>query len=214
MNNRFFECILYIALILTAGGCMSEQPYPNSGCCRLSVSKEGNIVNEVIDKNSQNGKWFFCAHIDKDSNFGSLWNVIEERWVVAESEWTVICDDDRCFEFTPGDECDRMYGSLVSFRYVEVEVNEEGRVRICEENCDIKALSSAPVCVLLRFPRTLTVGKMIDIAMIVLKQYKFVADVFVKPIDLPVHGEFPVPWLDPLEETEGRMGHSGSCSNL
>ena len=190
-NSRF----LYTALLLVIGGCCAVDPFPDSGRCRLYVSKDGDIVDKAIDRNSRNGKWYFSVYIDGDACFGVLWKTIEGRWMVAESEWDVICCKNHRFIFTPGDECDRMYGSLVAFRHVDIEFAEEGEMRIVEEGCDYRMLSSAPVCVLLRCPRSISIKKVIDIITHVLRQYNFVVKVFIKPIDLPVHGEFPVPWL-------------------
>ena len=180
---------------MTAHPFATAHPFPDSGRSQLFVSKEGIIVDEAIDKDSRNGKWFFCVHIDMESRFGSLWDIVEERWEVAESEWSVTCHNGSRLVFTPGDECDRLYGSLPSVRQVDVELDEEGLMRISEECDDLKVLSSAPTYVLLRCSRSASVKKMIDVIEVVARQYKFVVRVFVKPIDLPVHGESPVPWL-------------------
>ena len=190
---------------MTAHPFATAHPFPDSGRSQLFVSREGIIVDEVIDKNSRNGKWFFCVHVDMESRFGSLWNIVEERWAVAESEWSVICTNGSSLVFTPGDECDRMYGSLLSFRQVDVELDAEGITRINEECDDLKVLSSAPTCVLLRCSRSASVKKMIDVIEVVARQYKFVVKVFVKPIDLPAHGESPVPWLKSYEKDSGRI---------
>ena len=191
---------LLMALFLVVGGCCAVDPFPGSGRCRLYVSKGGDIVDKAIDRNSRNGKWCFSVYIDGDASFGVLWKTIEERWMVAEDEWDVICYNNRRFTFTPGDECDRMYGSLVAFRHVDIEFAEEGEMRIIEEGSDYRTMSSAPVCVLLRCPRSISITKVIDITTHVLRQYNFVVRVFIKPIDLPVHGEFPAPWLDGSEK--------------
>ena len=79
-------------LIFAAVGCMQIDPNFDSGYSRLFLSKEGARVGESISKVSRNGKWYFAVDIDKDATFGALWNVIEDRWEVAECEWSVKCN--------------------------------------------------------------------------------------------------------------------------
>lgn len=194
IGNTWMCTVLIFAVV----GCMQIDPNIDSGYSRLFLSKEGAQVGESISKVSRNGKWYFGVDIDKDATFGALWNVIEDRWEVAECEWSVKCngrnDDD--LKFRPGDECDRMYGSLVRCRHVDVEMNVDGRVRISEEIPNPDMLVSASVCVLFRFPRSTPIAKMLAAVERVLSQYKSVAIVFVKPIDIPAHGECVVPWLN------------------
>lgn len=195
---------LSAALIFVICGCTQTYSFSDSGQGHLVLSKEGVLVDELISDASRNGKWYFHVQIDKETRFGALWNIIEDRWEIAESEWSVKCDagngsNGKGFVFTPGDECDRMYGTLLSCRYVDVEIEDDGWMRISEEANDFENLASAPVWVLFRCPRSAPVSKLIGVMKSVLSQYKYGVKAFVKPIDLPVHGECAAPWVNPRE---------------